>query len=87
MSPSNGTAVETEFTLRAQLFTDNKADYPLKYKFGYYVTEDGKEVKRYLGFQNDRNSRRRQLAQGLFDRQSRSLIMQISQILIKYDEI
>ena len=87
VSPSNGTALETEFTFRALLFTD-KADYPLNYKFGFYATEDGKEVKIYSGVKSAQNTRSTQLAQGLFHRQSRSLIiMQIGQILIKYDEI
>jgi len=72
VSPSSGTAVDTQFTLRAGLFTDDLADYPLKYKFGFYAIEDGKEVKRYLGLQNARQRKRVTLAQGLFHRQARN---------------
>ena len=74
MSPSNGTAVDTEFTFRADLFTDDVDDFPLKYKFGYVeIQDDGEEVETYLGFQNPQKRKRTKLAQGLFDRQSRNL--------------
>lgn len=73
VSPSNGTAVDTEFTFRADLFTDDVDDFPLKYKFGYVEIKDGQEVVTYLGFQNPQKRKRTQLAQGMFDRQSRNL--------------
>lgn len=72
--PLNGTAVDTEFTFRTELFSDDLDDYPLKYKFGFYGIKDGKEVKRYLGLQNTRNRKRAKLPQGLFDRQSSNTI-------------
>ena len=67
VSPSNGTAVDSEFTFRADLFTDDVDDYPLMYKFGFYAIVDGKEVKKYLGLQNARKRKRAKLPQGLFD--------------------
>ena len=65
VEPSNGTAVDTEFTFRVDLFTDDEEDLPLKYKFGYYEMKDGAEVESYLGFKNPQKSKRATLAQGL----------------------
>ena len=69
VEPSNGTAVDTEFTFRANLFTDDPDDYPLKYSFGYFEKKDGEEVQTYLGFQNPQTSKRATLPQGLFNNQ------------------
>ncbi len=70
MEPDNGTAVDTEFTFRADLFTDDSDDMPLKYKFGYFEMKDGVEVESYLGFQNPQKKKRATLAQGLFNSQA-----------------
>lgn len=65
MSPSSGTALDTEFTFRAERFSDDEDDMPLSYQFGYYEVVDGEEVVSYLGFRNPQNSKKKKLAQGL----------------------
>lgn len=74
VTPSNGTAVDTKFTFRTDLFNDDSDDLPLMYKFGFYVMEDGKEVKKYLSFLYAWNLKVVTLPQGLFDRQSSNAI-------------
>ena len=88
VSPSNGTAIDTVFTFRVvENFNDDADDYPLKYKFGFYVIEDGKEVKRYLGFKNVLNRKRAKLPKGLFDRQSSNAIFLCSGTMTKVTSI
>eukprot|EP01038_Epipyxis_sp_PR26KG_P004991 gene4991-6977_t len=40
VSPVQGIAVETVFTLSAPRWSDSSSNYPLKYSFGYFVSND-----------------------------------------------
>lgn len=55
-SPSNGTAMTTEFTIKApEGWDDRDEDQPLSYQFGFIQTKNGKTRRRFLSRPSSNN--------------------------------
>ena len=56
VSPTNGTALDTKFSLSApEGWSDDSDDLPLKYRFGYYKKRGSRTVEEYLNIPSESN--------------------------------